>query len=201
MKDHPHAQRLLRVQIDGRTGQANLFLGIGGQFLSQHGAQIDTLPVRGRQQVLRVGQGHQPRLEQGGEGGDIRRAPRRLMGDGLHRGQCVLHPVIQFVDQQSLQAFAVGQGGEGLTAIGDVGDDARHLDRPARPTADQASPQMDPPARGRQTPFLIIFALARQGALQRLTMQRQILGRQTIADLGGSQTAVRVDGQDFARAD
>ncbi|ACG78003.1 conserved hypothetical protein [Phenylobacterium zucineum HLK1] len=123
--NHAERQRPGRVEVDDGPVQRDP-LGVGLELAAHHGAQVGAAPGAGGEHVVGAGEGHQPPLEIADEGRHVGRVAGRLRRHGLHGGQVVLHPVIEFVEQELLLLGEDGALGH-VAALGDDAGDAALL--------------------------------------------------------------------------
>ncbi|MNU88403.1 hypothetical protein D3C71_782120 [compost metagenome] len=95
--------------------------------------------------------------------------------------------------------LAGGQGGEGLTPVGHVGDDPRQLDGPPRARADQPTAQQQPSAAVLDLIFGGVFAVALERARQGRGATGQVFGLQLAGEVVHGEGRAAGYAQVFAR--
>jgi hypothetical protein len=96
--------------MHGRTGQRNptgAVIRQRRQYLSSKRSQRSVLPVPLGQQIVGTRQRQEPCLEPADKILKIVRMARRLRGERLHSGECVLDAVVQLVDEHPLAIFGL----------------------------------------------------------------------------------------------
>src|SRR5215217_3203798 len=134
------AGREMNVVQPGEAEASGLaVLGVGRDLDLEQRPQRGPGPGAFGQEIVRLRQGEQPRLEGAGEVGKTRRRAHRLGGKRLDRRERVLHAVVQLVDEELALLLR-------LLALGDVDQAADHpLEAPVGGAlGDGAVPDPDP---------------------------------------------------------
>ena len=136
VEDQAEGERFGRRERHRRSPDGVAVRAVRAQLQHDDVVQIRAAPDRLGQQIVGRRQGQQPRFEGRLEGFRIRAGAQGLGGDRLHRGQGVLHPVIQFVQQELLLLL-------GPDSIGDVAAFDEDAPRRAAGVEDRLEDEVD----------------------------------------------------------